>query len=273
MRDGKLTRINHSGNPSADFGKRIVYLRDLLRVLVARDMKLRYKRSTLGFAWSLLNPLAQMLVFTFVFSNVLPLNIPNYSSFLFSGLLVWNWFNTSLFQATDAIVGNRELIRRPGFPIAILPVVTITSQMLHFILALPVLFIFLALNGIYPQAAVVMLPVLIALQFVFTLSLAYLAATFHVSFRDTQYLLGIVLLLGFYVTPIFYDASVIPAQYLAIYSINPMYVFIQNFRMILLYGKFPYLIPLAVMGLISLILLFFSYRIFKSASTRFAEEL
>ncbi len=268
-----MAKITSTSLPTASFTKSFTYLLDLLSVLVARDMKLRYKRSTLGFAWSLLNPLAQMLVFSFVFSRVLPLNIANYSSFLFSGLLVWNWFNASLYQSTDAIVGNRDLVRIPGFPVAVLPIVSITSQMVHFILALPVLLVFLALNGILPSAAIVVLPVLIALQFIFTLSLAYLAATFHVTFRDTQYLLGIVLLLGFYVTPVFYDASAIPSQYKAFYDLNPMFVFIENFRHILIQGEFPPAAPLAWLGLISTVVLFFSYRIFKKASTHFVEEL
>ena len=113
---------------------RWLYVRDLLQTLVARNMKLRYKRSVMGFAWSLLNPLAQLLVFSFVFTTVLPLNIPNYTVFLFTGLLPWTWFSGGLIEATEAIVGNRELIRRPGFPTAVLPVITILSHLVHFLL-------------------------------------------------------------------------------------------------------------------------------------------
>ena len=181
----------------ARFENRFYYLRDLISVLVARDMKLRYKRSVLGFAWSLLYPLAQMLVLGFIFGTVLPLNIPNYPSFLICGLLAWNWFSTSLYQSAEAIVGNRDLIRRPGFPPVVLPVVTVTSNLLHFLLALPMLALFLFLNDIHLTPAVLVLPLVIAVQFIFTLSLAYLIATFNVTFRDTQYLLGIFLTLGF----------------------------------------------------------------------------
>ena len=128
-------------------GRRLIYMRDLLRELVGRDMKLRYKRSVLGIAWTLLNPLTQLLVFLFVFNLLLPLNIPHYSSFLFAGILVWNWFQGSLNQSTGAIVDNRELLRRPGFSAAILPIVTVTSHLIHFLLALPVLLLFLMLEG------------------------------------------------------------------------------------------------------------------------------
>src|SRR5690349_12948841 len=106
-------------------------MRDLLHELVARDMKLRYKRSILGVGWSLLNPLLNLLVFRFIFEEVLPVNVPNFTSFLFTGMLVWNWFQMSLTFATMTVVDNREMIKRPAFPIAILPAVTITSYLIH----------------------------------------------------------------------------------------------------------------------------------------------
>lgn len=257
----------------ARFENRFYYLRDLISVLVARDMKLRYKRSVLGFAWSLLYPLAQMLVLGFIFGTVLPLNIPNYPSFLICGLLAWNWFSTSLYQSAEAIVGNRDLIRRPGFPPVVLPVVTVTSNLLHFLLALPMLALFLFLNEIHLTPAVLVLPLVIAVQFIFTLSLAYLIATFNVTFRDTQYLLGIFLTLGFYLTPVFYSAATIPANYQAIYQLNPMVDLIEAYRIILLAGQVPPAASLLWPTLVSFVLLFFGYRYFSGASDRFVEEL
>ena len=112
-----LSRLDKAVNQTGN-GRNLIYLRDLLRELVVRDMKLRYKRSVLGIAWSLLNPLAQLLVFSIVFRLVLPLNIPNYAAFLFTGLLAWTWFQSSLFLAAGANVflmraGNEigEMIR------------------------------------------------------------------------------------------------------------------------------------------------------------------
>ena len=129
------------------YGQRLAYLRDLLREMVIRDMKLRYKRSVLGILWSLLNPLIQMLVFTFLSRGVLSLDIPNYPSFVFTGVLAWNWFQRALSLTAGAITGNRELIRRPGFPTAILPVATVATHLIHFLLALPILLLFLAFGG------------------------------------------------------------------------------------------------------------------------------
>src|SRR2546423_8849289 len=100
---------------------------DLVRELVSRDLKIKYKRSALGFGWSLLNPLLQLLVFSTVFTYVLPLNVPDFTSFLFTGILVWSWFQGSLFSATTCIVDNAGLLRQPRFPVVLLPLATIAT--------------------------------------------------------------------------------------------------------------------------------------------------
>jgi len=253
--------------------RHVIHLRDLLRELVARDMKLRYKRSVLGIVWSLLNPLMQLLVFYFVFGLLLPLNIPHYPSFLFTGVLAWNWFQSSLLFATGAIVDNRELIRRPGFPTAILPTVTVTTHLVHFLIALPILLICVMLDVGQITHAIVALPLVIVLQFVLVLSLAYLIATFHVSFRDTQYLLGVLLQLLFFLTPIFYNTAAIPQRFRLLLALNPMVALVDAYRDILIYGRWPSSTSLMGLAAGSAGLLAIGYWVFKRASHRFVEEL
>lgn len=250
-----------------------VYLRDLVSELVLRDMRVRYKRSVLGFAWSLINPLLQLTVVGFVFSKVLPLQIPNYALFLLIGLLAWNWFQTSLHAVTGSIVDNRELIRQPGFPTSMLPVVTITTNLVHFVLALPILIVMILLSGHGLSPVALFLPVVILLQFLLTLALGYLLATLHVSLRDTQYLVGVALLLGFYITPIFYDPSSIPARYQLIFQLNPMLQIIEAYRSLLIDQQLPALLPLALLALFSIALLWFTHRLFVRTSYYFVEEL
>lgn len=252
---------------------RLAYFWDLLSVLVGRDIKLRYKRSVLGMAWSLLNPLAQFVILNFVFHTVLPLGIPNYTPFLFTGVLAWNWFHTALMLATSAIVDNGDLIRRPGFPPAVLPLIAVMSNLIHFLLALPILVVFVIGSGTHLSSAIVWLPVIIALEFLIILSLAYFLATIQVTFRDTQYLLGILLLLGFYLTPVFYDASVVPARYQAAYHINPMVYVIDAYRAVLLRGETPDFRALGLIALVAGTMLSIGYRVFMRASYHFAEEL
>ena len=251
----------------------VIHRRDLLRELVVRDIKLRYKGSLLGLAWSLLNPLAQLLVFGFVFSYILPLNIPNYTAFLFTGLLVWSWFQSSLVASATAIVDGRSLIKRPGFSAAVLPLVTVIANLIHFVLALPILVVFLLLTQIPIRTVTAVLPAIIVLQLVFTLGLCYFVATFHVIFRDTQHLVSIFLLLLFYLTPIFYDASVVPARFQWLYRLNPLLHLIEAYRAIFIYGQLPPLLPMLLLTAIAGLLLFLGYRFFMQASYTFVEEL
>jgi len=246
---------------------------DILRELVDRDMKLLYKRSTLGIAWTLITPLLQLVVFAFVFQVVLPTSISRYASFTFTGLLVWNWFQSSLYQATGVIIGNRSLIRQPGFPIAILPVVVTTTGFIHFLLALPVLIIFLLIDGIELKPVILLLPILQALQFMLSVSLAYVLAALNVTFRDTQHTLGVVLTLLFYVTPIFYDIKHLPANYQSFYNLNPMVHIVSAYRAILLEGTVPNWEPLIIIAIVMMVCLPIGLQFFRRQSDRFVEEL
>lgn len=253
--------------------RRLAYLRDLFLVLLDRDMKLRYKRSVLGIVWSLVTPLAQLVVFYFVFSMVLPLDIPNYAAFLFIGILVWTWFQNALQQATEAIVDNRQLIRQPGFPPAILPVVNVAANLVHFLLALPVLLVFLVVDGLGLGPRALLLPVMIAVQYLLTLGLGYIGAALDVRFRDTKHLLNVGLTLGFYLTPIFYEASAVPEAARPLYALNPMVHIVEGYRAILLRHTLPDATALMAVSLAGLALLWVGYRTFERASYHFAEEL
>jgi lipopolysaccharide transport system permease protein len=253
--------------------RRIVYIYDLLLELVIRDMKLRYKRSVLGIAWSLLNPILQLLVLLFIFTYAIPIKIPNYFSYLFTGLLSWSWFQASLLLSTNAIVQNRELIKQPGFPSAMLPTVTVTSHLIHFLIAVPILLIFLIIGGIKLTSVILLLPLVIGIQYILTLSLAFFVSTFQVVFRDTEYLLGVLLQLFFFLVPIFYDSNTIPYPYKKVYDLNPMVHIIDAYRAILIRGEVPNSLSLLVLFLFSTGLLLLGYWIFKRASYHFVEEL
>jgi lipopolysaccharide transport system permease protein len=224
-------------------------------------------------AWTLLNPIAELLVLLFIFGAVLPLNIPNYAAFLFTGLLVYGWFQSSLNFSTMAIVGNRDLVRRPGVPTSVLPIVTVASHGVHFLIALPVLFFLLAFHGVPLTAAVAALPLLMALQFVFILGLAYPVAAIHVWFRDTQYLLRIGLQLLFFLTPVFYESRAVPEPYRLLYEINPMVTFVEAYRDVLLHGQMPPVQPLLIVGLVSVAILVVGLVLFRRTSHHFADEL
>jgi lipopolysaccharide transport system permease protein len=248
-------------------------MRDVLRVLVSRDFKLRYKRSIFGIAWSLMVPLAQLAVMYVVFHEIIPMNIPHYTTFLFTGILPWTWFQSSLLAASGTIVESRELVKQVGFPVAVLPTISIISQLVHFLLALPILGAFLIADGYHFSAALLALPLVILIQFVFSVSLAYMFATIQVTFRDIQYLLGIGLFLMFYLTPVFYDGTTVPARFQLIYQLNPMTHLLHAYRSIFISAKFPDAQPLLILSAVSVGILSAGYAVFLRARDRFVEEL
>lgn len=253
--------------------RRSPYLWDLLRSLVDRDMKLMYKRSTLGIAWTLISPLLQLLVFIFVFQLIIKIDIPQYSSYVFTGLLVWNWFQNALFQATGIIISSRALIRQPGFPPAILPITVVTTGLIHLVLALPILVIFLLIDGARLTPLILLLPLLQIIQFALTVLFAYFLAALNVTFRDTQHTLGVLLQFWFYLTPIFYEIDNIPDKFWYIYGLNPMVHIITSYRQILLWGVQPDWLALTIISAVTLALLPVGYRLFKRQSLRFVEEI
>ncbi len=251
---------------------RAVYYRDLLRELVSRDLKVRYKRSALGFAWTLANPLMYLTVFYFVFQMAMSINIPRFGPFAFTGILVWNWFQSSLSQAIGAIVHNRELVRTPGFQPAILPAVTIVSNLVHFLLGLVLFILFLVLTDAGPGFRILLLPLFIAIQFTLTLGLAYWLAAANVLFRDTAHLVSVILQLFFFLTPIFYQASMVPEEYRHIYNLNPMVHILDGYRSALLATEVSWSALAIIIG-VALVLLLTGYRYFLKLSHAFAEEL
>lgn len=252
--------------------RRFIHRRDLLRELLVRDMKLRYKRSYLGIAWTLLNPLTQVLVYYFVFRILFKVTTPNYVIHIFIGITAWNWFQSAVLESTMAILANRDLIRQPAFPAALLPNVTVGSHLIHFLLTFPILIAIVIVNGIPVTAALLWLPLVIAVQYVLILSFSLLAACVHVNFRDTQYLLGVFLMLGFFLTPILYDISIVPERYRGFYQLNPMAHLIDAYRAVLIRGERPHLVSLGVVLAVSVVLLRLFYMLFQRASSSFVEE-
>jgi homopolymeric O-antigen transport system permease protein len=252
---------------------RLGHLYDLIHQLVLREIRIRYQRSILGIGWSLLNPLLQLLVFFFVFRWIVPVPVANFPVFLFIGILVWNWFQGCVNGGTSVITDNPMLIRQPAFPTTILPVVTVTSQLVNFVLALPILLGVLLWSGVSLSSWALLLPLVIALQFILTLAIVYVTAAVHVTFRDTQYLLGIALLLGFYLSPVFYDAGAVPVAFRAVYRLNPMVALLDGYRAVLLRGVAPDFAALGLIAAASSLLLALSHRFFARASHHFVEEL
>lgn len=237
----------------------LVYHLDLLCHLVRRDFTLRYKQSVLGVLWSLVLPLAQLIVLVFLFNIVVPLKIDAYPAFVFSALLPWTWFSTCLGSAGNLFIQNRDLVRRPLFAPVILIIVNTLSNLLNYVVAMPILFGILIFYDKDLTWALLSLPLLILIQGILIVSLGLIIATLNVFYRDVQHMMSMVLMLLFYLTPVFYRSQSAAENYRILYTYNPLATLIQNYRAIFLYGTFPEWTSLLFAGIASVVLCCFSY--------------
>jgi lipopolysaccharide transport system permease protein len=182
--------------------------RSLIQSLVARELKARYRGSVLGFVWSFINPLLLLLIYSFVFTTVMPNNVEGvqpYALFMFCGILPWTWFATSLSDAAGSLIGGGNLIKKVLFPAEVLPLVSVLTNMVHFFLGLPILILFLIVYRHLPDWwDLVWFPIAVIVQLVFTAGLALILAALAAHFRDIRDILANVLTLWFFATPIIY---------------------------------------------------------------------
>jgi ABC-type polysaccharide/polyol phosphate export permease len=183
--------------------------RHLLRMLVIRDLKTRYKNSAFGIAWSFLQPLGMMIVLTFAFSviNKGPSSLPHYNVFVLAGYLAWTFFSNAVVGGTGSILANGALVKKVYFPRLLLPISVVISNLVNYLLALPMFLVVALVSGHPLTLALAFLPVAITIQVIFSLGLSFILSTLNVFYRDTQFILDLSMLALFFLTPIWYDIS------------------------------------------------------------------
>jgi ABC-type polysaccharide/polyol phosphate export permease len=257
--------------------------RELVRNLVVRDLKVRYKNSVLGILWSLLNPLLMTLVFTIVFTLMIPNgDQPYYPVFFMCGFLPWRFLASSVSGATGTIVNNSNLIKKVYFPREILPISDVLSNLVNFLLAMVVLFAMIFVVQIKLTPAVLMLPLIILAQLMFIAGLALILSTANVFYRDTQHILEVVLQAWFFLTPIFYPITILPdsAEILGmtiniqlwVRRLNPMASLIASYRDVLYRGVPTGLDFFLRTFATCLVVLVVGYLVFSRFSHLFGEE-
>jgi lipopolysaccharide transport system permease protein len=258
---------------SADRRRRIQRVVDLAIVLLGREIKVQYKTTALGVVWGFAAPLLQLFVYSFIFKRVISLDIPDYGLFLFAGLLSWSWFQGSLDQATRSITEQGDLVRQPGFPVMVLPIVSVGIHLVNLLLALPLFLVFVALTGPSLHATVLFLPLLLLLQFLFISGPAYLVGACNVRFRDTARITQVFLQLLLFLTPVFYAVTNVPEGLRRLYKLNPMATLVDAYRDVLLFGRAPDWTSLAIVFVMSCLLLWIGYRAFERMKNGFVEDI
>jgi ABC-type polysaccharide/polyol phosphate export permease len=258
---------------------KLLRYRGLIQAMVVRDLKARYRGSVLGFFWSFFNPLLLLLIYTFVFTQVLvglrPGNMEPYALFMFCGILPWTWFSSSLLESSNTLISGGNLIKKVLFPAEVLPIVTVLANMVHFFLGLPILVAFL----IYYQRPVdplelLWFPVIVLVQLVLTIGLALFLSAMTVHFRDLKDLLGKLVTLWFFATPIIYPMLEAPPNLRWWLNLNPMTHIMISYQEVLFFpgphGHWKWLLALAVAA-VGVFLV--GYFVFDRLRDSFAEEV
>lgn len=253
--------------------KEIYNYKQMLVNIVRKDLRSRYKGSFLGFLWTFVNPLLQLIIYSIVFPYLLRSNQENYPMFLFVALLPWIFFSSSLQGSTTSIVGSANLVKKIYFPRAILPLSVVSTNLMNYIYGLIIVFPALLLTGVNLTFHVFWLPIVLLVAFIFTLGLSLILSSLYVKFRDLEHIVGILVMVWFYLTPIVYSVDIFPANIVEIIGYNPMVSVINSFRDILLYGQSPDWASLTYAFLIGVIVLLVGIIIFRKFEKTFAEEL
>ena len=239
---------------------------------------MRYRRSALGFLWSLLNPLLMMLVFTIVFEVVKPQQVRSYPLFVLAGLLPWNYLTGSLGGAVRSVTGNAHLIDKVHFPREVLPISVVLANLINFLLSLVVFLPLALLLGAKWNAWILALPVVIGIQTMILLGISLLLAAMNVFYRDAEQVLEVGLTAWFFLTPVFYELELLPNQVLGIdvwrlvYTLNPMATLVTDYRYVMLYQT-PIIRHTLVPFVIGCVLLAVGWWTFRRVAPAFAEEV
>ncbi|MDY2636418.1 MAG: ABC transporter permease [Phascolarctobacterium sp.] len=234
----------------------------LLQELITRDLKIKYRRSVLGYFWSVLNPLLMMAVLTVVFSSFFRFDIKNYPVYLLTGQLLFSFFSEATNMAMSSILMGASLIKKVYLPKYIFPVSRVFSCFTTMIFSLIALCIVMIVTGAEFYLTIILLPIVLAYFLLFSIGISLVLSVMVIFFRDVQYLYGVFLTALTYLTPIFYPLSILPETVKTYMAFNPMYIYIELFRKIMMYGQWPTVEEHAVCLIIAIVSLAIGVNVF-----------
>lgn len=247
--------------------------KDLIVALTHKELKARYKRSFLGYLWSIANPIAFALVFFIAFKIVMRVPIENYTIFLISGLFPWQWFSNSVNSSAMVFVNNASLIKKINFRSESLIIATVLNDMLHFIISVPVIIAFIFYYEMKPSLLwLIGIPILLVIQFIITSGLSIAVAAANLFFRDIERIVVIFTTLMFYVTPIIYSEEMVPDKYKALILLNPLSVLMLSWRNLFMNGVLDFR-SIILSFIYSCVILIFGCLVFRKLRWKFAEVL
>lgn len=250
--------------------KNFTAYKDLLVQLVTKDLKLKYRRSFLGYIWSILNPLMIMLVMVLVFSNIFRFDVANYPVYLIIGQTIYNYVSNSTTHAIYSITDNSALLKKIYVPKYIFPLSKVTSDMMDFVFSLGAMVLVMLITGTPFSMYLILLPYVVIQIYVFALGMGMFLAQASVFFRDIRYIYNVLLTAWMYATPIFYPISILPTQIRWIVThLNPLYYYIEQFRCIVLERVMPSTTLIVRGCIVSVIFLVIGFICFRKNQDKF----
>lgn len=254
--------------------KELYDYRQMIISYVKRDLRARYQGSALGFLWTFINPLFQLIIYTIVFSTFMRMGIEKFYMFLFVALVPWIFFNSCLQQGAMEIIDNKELVKKIYFPRMILPMAYVISGFINMLLSFVVIFAVIIVTGFGINfKALLFLPLIMLIEFMLCLGISLITSACTVYIRDLQHILTIIGMGWMYLTPVVYPASMVPDKYRTLFNLNPMASIVTAYRDILYYKQVPQMTTLIQSILMGIILIVAGIVVFNKLQRGFVEEL
>lgn len=253
--------------------KNIYAYRELLKSSVKKDVGGKYKNSFLGVLWSFVNPLLQIAVYAIVFPLIMRNNQPHYTLFLCSALIPWTFFSTAITRSSFTMIENGNIIKKVYFPREILPISVVTSEAVNFIISTIIIVGFALFEGVGFSIYLLFYPIVLLVQYVLLIGISLIISSITVYVRDLQHIIGVLMQLLFYATPIVYAVNSIPENFRWILKYNPMTYIIDGYRAMFYSHTMPNMKMIMVVFAIGIIITILGYMLFNKLQKRFAEEL
>lgn len=254
--------------------KQIYEYREMVFSLVRKDLRGRYKGTMLGFLWTFINPLLQLCIYTIVFSTIMRAGIEKFYIFLFVALVPWIFFSSCLTSGAAAVMNSQDLVKKIYFPRIVLPLAYVTSAFVNMLLTFIVVFgVLIVTNYGFNFMALLCLPIVMLVEYIFALGIALITSACTVYFRDLEHILGILSMGWMYLTPILYSPEMIPEKYLKLFNLNPMAPIVEAYREILYYKAVPQLETLVRAAIIGLVAVIGGSILFNTLQKGFVEEM
>ncbi|MBE5827899.1 MAG: ABC transporter permease [Butyrivibrio sp.] len=254
--------------------KDIWNFRGMIFELTHRELRGKYKGSLLGFLWTFVNPLCQIVVYAFFFSTIFRNGIEQFHVYLIIGMFPWNFFTGGVIQGLGSVRYQGDLIKKVYFPRQVLPIVSVNVNFVNMLLSFLIVYSAILVSGrnVDIRLQIYLIPIMI-IEYIFTLGMALLLASIEVYFRDVEHITTVIIMVWMYVTPIFYDISFIPREYNRLFYSNPMLYIISSYHQVLYYKQPPLQGFLVKPFIISVVVLLIGWIVFDILERRFAEEL